>query len=160
MATDDDEAFHVLLRDVEPGLRRALVAAYGPEAGREAAAEALAWAWEHRDRMATVSNQAGYLWRVAQSSSRRRRRAHDFEVPFGEVSDPAGASASPAEWDLDLVAALRRLTLHQRVAVVLVDAYGYRLAEAAAALDCSVSSVRNHLARGRQSLRTALEGNA
>lgn len=150
MASDDEDAFGALLRDVEPRLRRSLVAAYGPEAGREAAADALAWAWEHRGRMATVSNQAGYLWRVAQTSARRRRRGRRFEVTVDGMTEPAGDLPASAGWDADLVAALRRLTMHQRVAVVLVDAYGYHLSEAAAALDCSVSSLRNHLTRGRK----------
>ena len=43
--------FDDFVADVEPRLRRALVAAYGPEAGREATADALAWAWQHWDRL-------------------------------------------------------------------------------------------------------------
>jgi len=39
--------FELFALDVEPRLRRALVAAYGSDRGREAAAEALAYAWEH-----------------------------------------------------------------------------------------------------------------
>jgi len=43
-----DAWFDGLVRDVEPGLRHALVAVYGQEQGRDATAEALAYAWEHR----------------------------------------------------------------------------------------------------------------
>ncbi len=50
LAADTFEAF---VRDAEPRLRRALVAAYGPEQGRDAAAEALAYAWEHWDGCGT-----------------------------------------------------------------------------------------------------------
>lgn len=155
------DSFATLLVEVEPQLRRALVAAYGPEEGREACADALAWAWEHPDRMVTVSNPAGYLWRVAQTSMRRHRRRARFEVPqSGRLPDEGSTSAATPSggWDRELVEALRMLTVHQRVAVVLVDAYGYQLAEAAGVLACSVSTIRNHLARGRSSLRARLEG--
>ena len=46
-ATAAVEAFETFFAETEPRLRRALVAAYGPERGRDAAAEALAYAWEH-----------------------------------------------------------------------------------------------------------------
>jgi hypothetical protein len=39
--------FEAFVHDVEPRLRRALVAAYGFERGREATADALSWSWEH-----------------------------------------------------------------------------------------------------------------
>ena len=64
---------------VEPTLRRALVAVYGVELGREATADALAWAWQHWSRVRGMKNPAGYLWRVGQTSvrsaTRRRRRS-------------------------------------------------------------------------------------
>ena len=40
------EAFTEFVQSVEPRLRLALMAGYGPERGREATAEALAYAWE------------------------------------------------------------------------------------------------------------------
>lgn len=66
--TTDLDAFTEFFRDVEPRLRRALVAAYGTERGREAAAEALARAWEHWADVVEMSNPVGYLYRVGQSS--------------------------------------------------------------------------------------------
>ena len=39
--------FEAFTREGEPKLRRALVAAYGFEHGRDATAKALAYAWEH-----------------------------------------------------------------------------------------------------------------
>lgn len=75
--TDDDETtvatrqerFTSFCTEVEPRLRRALVAAYGPDLGSDAAADAFAWAWEHFDRVDDMANPAGYLWRVGQTSS-------------------------------------------------------------------------------------------
>ena len=149
--------FARLVAAVEPSLRRALVAAYGPDTGRDAAAEALAWAWEHLDRLDGMANPAGYLWRVAQSSLRRQRRAERFETGSAIVDRAAAATGPSDRWDDELVAALRRLTTHQRVAIVLVHAYGYHLNEAAAVLDCRVSTLRNHLARGLEHVRRDLD---
>ncbi len=52
-------AFEAFFRDTEPKLRRALVATYGPDQGRDAAAEALAYAWEHWERLSKMANPAG-----------------------------------------------------------------------------------------------------
>ena len=43
----------------EPKLLQALVGTYGAVDGREAAVDALSWAWEHWDRLDGVSNQVG-----------------------------------------------------------------------------------------------------
>jgi DNA-directed RNA polymerase specialized sigma24 family protein len=69
--SDGDERFKTFFEDVEPRLRHALVAAYGSDAGSDAAAEALSWAYEHWDRMQGVQSPVAYLFRVAQT----RRRA-------------------------------------------------------------------------------------
>jgi DNA-directed RNA polymerase specialized sigma24 family protein len=156
---DDERAvrFEELLARVEAPVRRALVSAYGPQLGGEAAADALAYAWEHLDRISTMDNPAGYLWRVGQTSVRRvtRRRRREQPLP-GPVADPG--TAPPADLgDPGLQAALSRLTLHQRVAVVLVHGFAYPLAEAAGVLGCSVSSLRNHLDRGLTRLRRDLD---
>jgi RNA polymerase sigma-70 factor (ECF subfamily) len=66
--------FSDFFADAEPRLRRALIAAYGAERGREAAAEALAYGWEHWSRVRRMGNPLGYLYRVGQSRSRPRKR--------------------------------------------------------------------------------------
>jgi ribosomal protein S11 len=45
------ESYTGFVKDVEPRLRQALVARFGPEEGREATAEALAYGWEHWKRL-------------------------------------------------------------------------------------------------------------
>lgn len=132
----------------EPRLRRALVAAYGHERGREAAAEALAYAWEHWDTVQTMDNPIGYLYRVGQGRTRSRKRRLLFEIPDGEAPwvEPA------------LPGALASLTEHQRVAVVLVHGFGWTLREAAEVIGVGVTTVQNHLERGIARLRFLLEG--
>jgi len=139
--------FEAFVHDVEPSLRRALVAAYGFERGRDATAEALGWAWEHWDRAKDLDNKVAYLFRVGQSKSRDRKTPVTFER--ADSSDP---------WfDPGLAPALGALTEHQRVAVVLVNGFDWKLREVAELLDVGISTVQSHLERGMRSLRNALE---
>lgn len=138
------EDFDAFVAANEASLRRALTAEFGPEDGRDAAAAAFAYAWEHFERVRTMDRPVGYLYRVGQSSRRRRREPPVFPEPPSEL--PLGEPT--------LVPALRRLSDRQRVCVVLVHAYSWTHEEVAALLGIGVSSVRNHLARGLEHLRT------
>jgi DNA-directed RNA polymerase specialized sigma24 family protein len=139
--------FETFVRDVEPSLRRALVAAYGFERGRDATAEALGWAWEHWDRAKELDHKVAYLFRVGQSRSRDRKTPVTFERI--ESGDP---------WfDPGLIPALASLTEQQRVAVVLVNGFDWKLREVAELMNVGISTVQSHLERGMRSLRAALE---
>ena len=70
-------------------------------------------------------------------------------------------AAEPSELRLvlrDLLAALRRLPGNQRSAVLLIGVEGKSYGEAAETMGTSVGAVRSHLARGRERLRTAVQG--
>ncbi len=56
-----------------------------------------------------------------------------------------------------LVPALEQLTEMQRQVVYLVEGCGWGLTDTARILDVSVSTVRNHLARGLSRLRELLQ---
>lgn len=142
------EAFEVFVREAEPRLRRALVAAYGFEEGRDAAAEALAYAWEHWDRLQDIANLPGYLFRVAQSRSRRRWRRPPA------LFDTSGWSEH--RFEPGLPGALAALTQRQRLAVVLVHGYGYTLREVSELAGIRTTTVQNHLERGLARLRASL----
>ena len=72
--TSMEEDFEVFVTHVRPQLTRALTGHLpAPEVG-DAVAEALAYAWEHRSRVLAMDRPAGYLYRVAQSRSRRRKQ--------------------------------------------------------------------------------------
>ncbi len=147
LSIDEDRDFDRFFHQTEPRLRRALMATYGFESGREATAEALAWAWEHRDRLDEISCPVRYLYRVGQSSVRRRK----LRAPFArtEWSEP---------WvEPELMRALRRTSERQRVAVVLVHGYSWTLAEVADLLGVKVTTVQTHLERGLSRLRSLLE---
>jgi DNA-directed RNA polymerase specialized sigma24 family protein len=140
----DFSAFFAL---AEPRLRRAFVAAYGGERGREATAEALAWGWEHWSEVEMMDNPIGYLYRVGRSRTRGRR----FRVVFTPV-DRYEPWVEPG-----LGAALASLTERQRVAVGLVHGYGWTLREVAELCGLRVTTVQNHLERGLAHLRARLE---
>jgi DNA-directed RNA polymerase specialized sigma24 family protein len=138
--------FATLVDQVERPLRASLVAHYGPERGREATAEALAYAWEHLDKVTAVANPIGYLYRVGQSKTRERK------VRFVPYTPPPGMP----DVEPELQRAIAKLSEHQRVAVVLAHGFGYTHAEIANLLGIKRSSVQNHVERGVAALRTAL----
>lgn len=147
MTQPDDEGFEAFFAEAEPRLRRALVAAHGPERGREAASEALTYAWEHWTKVSDMENPIGYLYRVGQSRSRPRREPVIFPPP------PADQQA----WvEPGLPSALAGLSDRERLAVVLVTGFGWTHREVAEVAGVSTSSVQSYLARGLGKLRTAL----
>jgi len=156
---DEPAAFGEFVAAVEPKLRRALVAAYGPDLGREAAADALAWAWQHWDRVRAMANPSGYLWRVGQTSVRRTTRRRVREVVDGRMFELELIDDGRSERTVEpaLSGALAALSPQQRAAVVLVHGHGYSLSEAGEALSCSISTIRNHVARALRHLHAALE---
>jgi DNA-directed RNA polymerase specialized sigma24 family protein len=141
-----DESFSVFVKEVEPRLRHALVAVFGQEQGREATAEALAYGWEHWDRIAGMDNAAGYLYRVGRTSAKKRRRPVFLPLPEHHLPD-----VEPG-----LAAALEHLSEKQRLAVVMVHAYGWPRTETAAMLSVKVSTLDTHLHRGLAKLRSSL----
>ena len=142
------DSFSCFVREVEPLLRHALAASLGQELGREATADALAWAWEHLEKALGLEHPVGYLFRVGRSSVRVRRR---FRPLFEPVPDGDLPHVEPG-----LPAAMRALSERQRVAVVLVHAYGWDRKEAANLLGTSLSTLDTHLNRGLRKLRTVL----
>ncbi|NNF63155.1 MAG: sigma-70 family RNA polymerase sigma factor [Acidimicrobiia bacterium] len=141
------ESFTIFVKEVEPRLRHALVASLGQEEGREATAEALAYAWEHWGRLEAMENAAGYLYRVGRSRGRPRRSRPVF--------DPVPSRHLP-EVEPGLPDALSGLSEKQRVAVVMVHAYEWSRGEAAEVLGVSVSTLDTHLQRGLAKLRDGL----
>jgi RNA polymerase sigma-70 factor (ECF subfamily) len=142
------ESFSEFAERVLPRLKAALVAAVGVDQAPDAAAEALAYGWEHWDRLRIMGNPAGYLFRVGVSRGRRRRRTRivfpappDGEMPWVEPSLPQ---------------ALSRLSERQRMSVVLVHCLGWTQEEVADLLGISRGSVQTHLERGLHRLRSSL----
>jgi DNA-directed RNA polymerase specialized sigma24 family protein len=139
--------FEAFVSEHEPGLRRALVAAYGFGRGREATADALSWAWEHWGRVGRMTRPAAYLFRVGQSSTRRRKVA----VVFAREED------TESWFEPGLGPALAALSERQRIAVVLIHGFGWTMREVAELTGVRVTTVQSHLERGLRNLRFTLE---
>jgi DNA-directed RNA polymerase specialized sigma24 family protein len=138
--------FEALVERVEPDLRRALAGHVEHSRVDDAVAEALAYAWENRDRVLWMENPTGFLFRVAQSRSRRRREG---------LIEWAGERELP-DVEPGLSSALAGLPPTQASAVWLVHGCGWSYAMVADALDTSTSAVGTHLTRGLERLRQEL----
>ena len=141
-----DADFEEFVRTVDPQLRRALSGHLPQDQVADAVAEAFAYAWQHWERVSEMDNAAGYLFRVAQSKSRRRKDgflpwADDDRVPDSEPS---------------LIPALLSLSPSQARAVWLVHGCGWSHAEAAVALGITTSTVSTHVSRALEHLRARL----
>jgi RNA polymerase sigma factor (sigma-70 family) len=141
--------FEAFAADAEPRLRRALCSTYGPRVGREAALDALAYAWENWAKVGAMSNPVSYLYRVGCTAAKRAVR----QLP---------SSNYVASVDRELVIepklddALRRLSPQQRTVVVLVHGYGYSLQEVADTLGLKRTSIQNHADRAIARLRSII----
>ena len=143
------DAFTVFAKEVEPRLRHALASAFGVQRGREALIDALAYAWEHWDRVERADNPAGYVYRIAYRHAQRAARRRS---PAPQV---VGADRLP--WvEPALSAAMARLSPMQRQVVVLVEGFQWTHRETAELLGVAPSTIQKHLERGLTKLRAAL----
>jgi RNA polymerase sigma-70 factor (ECF subfamily) len=145
--TPSHDDFDEFVAATEPGLHRALVAKLGWERGREATAEALAYAWEHWGRVAVMANPAGYLYRVGASRVRSRKQP----VLFGHTDE------NEIWFEPSLARCLSSMPERQRIAVVLIHGYGWSSKEVAAMTGLKSSTVQTHLERGLANLRRQLK---
>ena len=149
MSSGDLDGFEEFFENAEPRLRHAFTGLYGPDVGVDAAAEALAWAVEHWEKVRGLDYPLGYLYRVGQTRSRRlRRRAW--------CAPEDGANRLP-EFEPALAPALAALAERQRVCVILVHGYGWTHAEVGSLLRVRASTVATHVSRALERLRAQLE---
>jgi RNA polymerase sigma-70 factor (ECF subfamily) len=117
--------------------------------------EAFTHVWERWERIREMDDPGGYLYRSAFNvfRSRRRRAAVALRRLARTVPpDPIGQ----AEQRMEILAALGRLTVRQRAALVLVDVAGYSSEEAGRALGIRPSTVRVLAARGRSAMQEGM----
>lgn len=144
-----ESSFEEFFLGAERPIRYALCARFGFESGREATAEAFAYAWEHWERIAVMNNSRGYVYRVGQRLALRGSRTR--KVYLSEV-----AEFDEAPFEPDLLPALSRLSARQRQVVVMVHALGMTHVETGTLLGVSPSTVQRHLERGIRKLRVEL----
>ena len=146
-----EDAFTEFVHERQDRIRHALVAGFGVEVGRDAAEEALVYAWGHWDKVAGMKNPTGYVYRVGHRVAQKMARRRSVPVAFPDVG-----IVNPVAVEPGLAAALGSLSPRQRSVVVTVHGYGLSQREAADLLGISRSSVQRHLDRGLAKLRTRL----
>jgi RNA polymerase sigma-70 factor (ECF subfamily) len=142
------DSFTEFVTETEERLRIALTATHGPDRGREAAAEALAYGWENWDRVRNLENPAGYLYRVGHNRARRMRRPMK-SFPFVEVGREPWIEPG-------LPSALEQLPERQRTVVGLLHGMQWSMSEVAELLGVSKATVQKHADRGLAKLRKKL----
>jgi len=151
IAVESVDRFTEFVEEIEPMLHHALIPVVGVDAARDSTADALSYAWEHWDRVGSMENPGGYLYRIAHNRAKRSLRRRRPLLP--------AIHADEEPWvEPGLPAALARLTGHQRSAVWLIHGLGWRPVEVARLIDVSESTVQTHARRGLEKLRRALGG--
>ena len=129
----------------ETRLRQALTADFGVDRAKDAAAEALAYGWEHWGRVSGMKNPSGYLYRVGYD---RTRRARQTSVRLPAVDPHRQQWVEPG-----LPAAFAALPEKQRIVVALLHGYQWSMADVAELLGVSKGTVQTHDKRGLDRLR-------
>ena len=144
------QAFTDFVGEFELRLRQGLMASFGPELGRDAACEALAYGWEHWDRVSTMDNPVGYLFRVGQSRGRDLVGRRTVVLP--------AVDADRLPWvEPGLPKALSRLSVNQREVVLLLHAYDWSMSEVAELMGVSKATVQSYSDRAMRRLRRWLK---
>lgn len=141
--------FAEFFAEAEPRLRVALVSSLGLELGQEASAEALAFAWEHWERVMATQNPIGYLYGVGRNKARTVNRRPSRTLFDVRVDHPPWVE--PA-----LPGALARLSERQRTVVMLLYCFEWTLSEVAETLGTSKGTVQLHARRAMSKLRADL----
>jgi RNA polymerase sigma-70 factor (ECF subfamily) len=154
-ATGSFEAFFVAERI---RLHRALILLTGDRAEAEdLMQEAFVRVWERWDRVGSMDDPVGYLYRTAlngfrarlrrvAAAARRRLRPTVAMDPFEGVEDRDA-----------LARVLKAATARQRTAVVLTEVLSFTSEEASHLMGVSPITVRRLAGKGREAMRRALE---
>ncbi len=143
------ERFSAFVADHEARLRHALTARFGPETGKDAAADALAYGWEHWERVESMENPVGYLYTVGRDRGRRMSQRRPPLFPAVPVER--------APWvEPGLARAVADLPERQRTVVLLLHGYDWTQSEVAEMLHISKATVQRHGERALARLRRKL----
>lgn len=123
------------------------------EDAADALQDALLSAYRAAGRFRGDSAVTTWLHRIVVNAclDRIRRQKVRPTVPLPET-DVTVAPSHDREIRLDVQAALAQLPADQRAALVLVDVYGYAVAEAAEILEVAEGTIKSRCARGRARL--------
>ena len=143
------KTFSAFVEEHEARLRHALTARFGLDVGKEAAADALAYGWEHWNRVASMENPVGYLYTVGKD--RGRRMSQHRRPLFPSVPVQRAPWVEPR-----LSQAVADLSERQRTVVLLLYGHDWTQSEVADVLGISKATVQRHGERAMARLRRKL----
>lgn len=160
-AAGDAAAFGALVRQHQSAVRGFLRRlARGDHAlADDLAQETFLEAWRKLAQYRGDSPFASWLYAIAWSRflmTARRRKLEPLDDEYGDAVVPEGGSIAR----LDLEKALATLRAPERATLTLCFAMGQSHEEAAAALGMPLGTVKSHIARGREKLKTLLQDHA
>lgn len=109
--------------------------------------------WERWDRIETIDDPTGYLFRVALNGFRMRHRRAAMAIRKPSPSAEHRDAFLDAEMRADVRQLLLGLTPRQRAALMLVDLLEYPSEQAASILGVRASTVRSLATQARQAVR-------
>ena len=160
--TDQDrEAFSTFYRNHLTRVARSVfVVAGAREEARDLSQEAFARAWDAWDKVQVADQPLHYVLAIAMNLalSHRRRARHLARLIARQTSDRADRNPEtevPTGARIDVVVALRGLPRMQRASLALVYLCDLDPTEAAAILGISPSTLRVHISRAKERLRSS-----
>jgi RNA polymerase sigma factor (sigma-70 family) len=114
--------------------------------------------WERWDRVRSMENPAGYLYRTAMNLFRRRRRRAALVIRRAVGLVHAEDAFAAADARQVVARALAGLSRRQRAALVLTDLLGFSSEEASRMLGVKAVTVRVLASQGRASMKQSLGG--
>ena len=162
MSAESDEQFREFMRGRWPAMVRLAYGLTGDLGHAEDVAQAaFARAYASWSRVARTGDPDAYVRRIVINCNNSRfRKRRVAESLVDAVPEPAGRAAGPADAFGDseaLLRALRALGPRQRAVIVLRFWMDMSEAETAAALNCSVGTVKSQASRGLAALRVSAE---
>ncbi len=156
MSAQSDEEFREFMRGRWPAMVRLAYGLTGDQGHAEDVAQAaFARAYASWSRVARTGDPDAYVRKIVINENlsrfRKRRVAEDLVGAVPEA--PAAAAADPLADSETLLRALRRLGARQRAVIVLRYWMDMSEAETAAALNCSVGTVKSQASRALATLR-------
>jgi RNA polymerase sigma factor (sigma-70 family) len=124
----------------------------------EVSQDAFLRVWEAWDRIRTLSDPAGYLYRAAMNIWRSRLRRAAVAVRKAVDQLPRDDEMAAVEERDAVVRALAPLPIRQRAAVVLMDVLDLSSEQAGDALGITAATVRVLAATARATLRKEMTG--
>lgn len=156
----DEAEFQRQLLAVAPSLHRfALSLARDATAADDLVQDTLLRSWRNQSRFQPGTNFEAWTFTILRNNFYSGRRKHR-EIEDEDGSYTARLISAPEQagrLDLnDLQAALDRLPLARREALILIGVSGLSYEEAAAVLDCQVGTVKSRVWRAREQLARML----